>query len=237
MRARILINVISLGLGAGFTLCIFLSIARFLRAQEAAGGTPETTDDLAMMTLAMPPPPPPPKAEERPVENPELSEAIALGLAEEPGASPVIIAPSPPSPDELLPLTQMPAQVITGTFDLDSSFKPTLDVTFDQDHVFQRSEVDKPPVVLSRPDPAVPRSILGDGGRRSVVVLFVVDARGAVGNVRVLRPSNHAEFDSIIAESVCEWRFSPAIRKGKPVRCLIQQQVTVEMDARDIFSL
>lgn len=237
MPARFLINVISLGFGAGFTLGIFLSIAHFLRAQESAAGTLVPPDDLAMVSLALPPPPPPPQAEKSPVDTPEFTDALALGLAEEPSSSPVTISPSPPSPDELLPMTQMPVRVVSGTINLESSIKPTLNFTLDQNHVYQRSEVDQPPVVLSRSDPPVPKSLLGDGQRRSVVILFVVDTRGAVGNVRVLRSSNNAEFDSIIAESVCEWRFSPAIRKGKSVRCMIQQQITVEMGRRDVFSL
>jgi TonB family protein len=235
--ARILVNTISVVLGAGFSLGIFLSIAHFLRAQEDSAQAPATVDDLETVTLAMPPPPPPPKAEEKPVVATELSDAIALGLAEEPSASPVKIAPSPPNLEELLPMAQVPAQIATGAVGLESDLKPTLALTFDENRVYQKSEVDKPPYPTSRVEPSVPARLLGESRRRTVVVLFVVDTRGAVGNIRVLRSSDDADFDEIVTNSISEWTFSPAIKRGKAVRCLIQQQITVQMEQRDVFSL
>jgi TonB family protein len=54
----------------------------------------------------------------------------------------------------------------------------------------------------------------------------VVDAEGGVTGIRVLKPSGNAKFDSIVLESVRdEWEFSPAIRKGRKVRCMVQQLV------------
>lgn len=237
MFARILVNTISVGLGAGFTLGLFLSIAHFLRTQEESAETPVSVDDLETVTVAMPPPPPPPKAEEKPVVAPELSDAIALGLAEEPSASPVKIAPSPPNFEELLPMTQTPTHVIAGTVGLESDLKPTLALTFDENRVYQKSEVDKPPFPISRVEPSVPSRVLGENRKRSVVVLFVVDMRGVVGSIRVLRSSDDADFDEIVAKAVSEWTFSPAIKKGKAVRCMIQQQITVQLEQRDVFSL
>lgn len=237
MPARVLVNTVSFVLGSGFTLGLFLAIAHFLRAHEDAAESPDLPEDLETVMITMPPPPPPPKAEEPPLVVPDMSEAIALGLAEEPSASPVQIAPSPPSVDELLPMIAPPAQVVAGGFNLESTFKPNLDVTFDENHIFQRSEVDKLPFPISRPEPSVPASVLGERRKRTAVLLFVVDVRGQVGNVRVLRSSNNSEFDEIMMENIHEWKFSPAIRKGRPVRCMIQQQITVELGHRDIFSL
>lgn len=237
MRARFLVNAISFALGAGFTLGLFFSIAHFLRAHESAAEAPVAPDDLETVTLAMPPPPPPPKAEERPVAAPEPTDVIALGFAEEPSASPVKIAPSPPNFEELLPMMQTPTQIVAGTTNLESSFKPTLALTFDENRIYQKSEVDKPPFPVSRVEPSVPASVLGENRRRSAIVLFVVDTRGVVGSIRVLRPSGNSDFDEIIAKTIGEWTFSPAIKKGKVVRCMVQQQITVQMEQRDVFSL
>lgn len=237
MLARIFVNAISFILGTGFTLGLFLSIGHFLRAQEDAAEAPSTIDDLETVTVAMPPPPPPPKSEEKPMVAPELSEAIALGFAEEPSASPVKIAPSPPNFEELLPMMQTPTQVVAGTVGLESDLKPTLSLTFDENRVYQKSEVDKPPVPTSRVEPSVPARLLGESRKRTTVLLLVVDTRGVVGNIRILRSSDNSEFDEIVAQAVGEWTFSPAIKKGKAVRCLIQQQITVQMEQRDIFSL
>lgn len=236
MRAQF-INAISFATGGGFTLCLFLSIAHFLRTQEKTAAAPAMLEDLDTVMVALPPPPPPPKAEEKPLLVPEASEAIPLGFAEEPSASPVKIAPSPPNIDQLLPMSAPPTHLVASVTDFDPSFTPKLDLNFDNDHIFQKSEVDKMPLVISRPDPEVPASVLGSNGVRTVVVLFVVDTHGATGKVRILRSSDSPEFDAIVAESIQEWTFSPAIRKGKPVRCMIQQQVKVQMGHRDILSL
>lgn len=237
MLARFVVNAVSLAIGAGFTLGLFLSIAHFLDQQESSAGAQVVANDLETIAITMPPPPPPPKPEEKPVVASELVEAVALGLAEEPSTSPVTIAPSPLNPEELLPMRPPPTQAISVAVNLESSFTPTMNLALDENRIYQKSEVDQLPFATSRPDPPVPESLLGEGRKRSVVVLFVVDAHGVVSNVRILHSSNNSEFDSIIAETLQEWTFSPAIRKGKPVRCMIQQQITVELGHRDIFSL
>lgn len=230
-----LLNAISLVTGTGIALAIFLSIARFLSVQEQTASP--VPDDLETVTLAMPPPPPPPKPDVKPAVVAEMQDAIPLGFQEEPSASPVKIAPSPPSYEQLLPMSRMPAHVVAGTLGIDATLKPKIDVTLDSDHVYQKSEVDKPPFVISRPDPAVPAHLQQNNKQLSVVVIFVVDAHGVVGKTRILRSSDSPEFDSIIAENICEWTFSPAIKKGKPVRCMIQQLVRVQWSHRDILSL
>jgi TonB family protein len=236
MHTRLL-TAISFVAGAGITLCIFLTISRFLRMQEETPPATLVSDDLDKIAVALPPPPPPPRAEEPMPAVTELSENIPLGFAEAPSDSPVKLSPSPPDFEKLLPMSQTPTQVAARAISLDLSFKPAMDVTFDVDRVFQRSEVDKPPVVLSRSMPDVPITILGDTGSRSVVVLFVVDAHGAPGKVRILQSSNDAEFDALIAENIPEWTFAPAIKKGRPVRCIVQQRITVQRPHRDILSL
>ncbi len=237
MLARSIVNAISLALGVGFTLSLFLSIAHFLQVEESAAEVPVSFDDLETVMLLAPPPPPAARTEGTPPEIPDLSEAIALGLAEEPSSSPVKLAPSPPSIEELLPMVPPVTPVVAGAVNLESTFRPTMDVDFDETRVFQKDEVDQRPFVISRSEPSVPISLLGEGRQRSMVLLFIVDTRGAVGNIRILQSSNNAEFDSIVVESIRDWVFSPAVKQGKQVRCMIQQQITVQMGQRDRFSL
>jgi TonB family protein len=167
----------------------------------------------------------------------ELSDAVPLGLKEEPSSSPVKIAPSPPALDTLLPISRTPSLIASAAIGTTTGPKPTMNLTQEVDHVFQRSEVDQLPFVVSRPDPDVRVSTLGESGKRSVVLLFIVGMRGEVGKVRIVQSSDNSEFDEIIAGYVAQWVFSPAIRKGKPVRCMIQQRITVQRPQRDIFSL
>jgi len=230
-----LLNAISFVAGTGISLGIFLSIARILSMQEEAV-EPPVQSDLDMVAFAALPPPPPPKPDEKPVEVEEVHDAIPLGFEEEPSASPVKIPPSPPSYDQLLPMSQLPSQIVSRTIGTALSVKPNVDVTLDSEHVYQKSEVDQLPVVISRANPKIPSYVRDNAQRMSVVVLYIVDARGVAGNVRVLRSSESAKFDSIIARWVTEWVLSPALKKGKPVRCMIQQALAVQWDRTSPFA-
>ncbi|HEY9155482.1 MAG TPA: TonB family protein [Opitutaceae bacterium] len=236
MRTRIL-NSVSLLLGGGFTLCIFFAISIFLQTQEKAATPTVTQDDLEIVPLVMPPPPPPPRFEEKPLLVPELTEAIPLGLQEEPSTSTIKIAPSPPSIDEVLPPSHLPPNALADVTGLDSTLKPQMNVLLDDSHIYQKSEVDKIPTIISRSVPDVAESLLGASRARSAVVLFIVDTHGVVGNVRIVRTSGNVEFDSIMVDWVLQWTFTPATKMGKAVRCMVQQQVTVQMGHRDAFSL
>jgi TonB family protein len=229
-----LLNTISFLAGTGISVGIFLSIARFLSLQEESA--PPVQSDLEMVALAMPPPPPPPKPDEKPAVVEEVRDAIPLGFQEETSTSPVKVAPSPPNYDQLLPMSQLPTHIIAGTVGLNPSFQPKVDLTFDSDHIFQKTEVDQIPVVISRPNPKIPSYVRDNAQRMSVVVLYIVDSHGAAGNVRVLRSSGSPKFDAIIADWVTEWVLSPAIKKGKPVRCMIQQALAVQWERVSRFA-
>ena len=63
-------------------------------------------------------------------------------------------------------------------------------------------------------------------------------AKGAVTAIRVVKPSGNAEFDTIVVECVRdEWVFSPAVRKGKKVKCLVQQLVWYKWTAGSPFTI
>jgi TonB family protein len=44
-----------------------------------------------------------------------------------------------------------------------------------------------------------------------------------VADVKVVKSSGEAEVDEIVTENIRTWGFSPAIKRGKKVRCLLQQ--------------
>ena len=59
-----------------------------------------------------------------------------------------------------------------------------------------------------------------------VTLLWSSTPKGAVTSIRVLKPSGNKDFDSIVLQCVRdEWVFSPAIRKGRKVRCMVQQLI------------
>ena len=105
-------------------------------------------------------------------------------------------------------------------------------MTQDFDHVFQQTEVDQKPTVLANSAPFIPINVHRGVRFLRVVLLMVIDARGVASNIRVLTSSGNAEFDSLIVECVREkWEFSPAIKKGHKVKCLVQRSVTIRWDS------
>ena len=67
-------------------------------------------------------------------------------------------------------------------------------------------------------------------------VLILIDPRGAVSNVRLLQGSGNKYFDAILLRDIREaWVFSPAMKKGHKVRCLVQQNIRVDWTANTPF--
>ena len=163
-----------------------------------------------------------------------MVESVAPLAGIEIGASdsPVKIAVVPPDFDTLTPKTELAPAATIQTLQIYSNLKPKMDEFGDFNRVFQQSEVDRVPTVLHRPNPPIPSSIRNSASLLRVTVLIVVDATGLPTSVRVFKPSGNLEFDAIITKSVLEdWVFTPAIKKGKKVKCLIQQAISVRMSS------
>jgi TonB family protein len=219
----------SLLLGAGFTAGLFLGIAQFDRA--AQGEPPAEIMDLRAVTLQEPPPPPREVVREQtPIEIPQL------GFDAAPSESPVQIAVTPPDLRDLVPPTVAPPAVIQ-VGQLYTNLKPKIDVNIASDHIYQMMEVDQLPRVLNRVTPSIPPSVRQNAAMLRTSLLFVVDADGQIKNVRVVSTSGNADFDAIILKNITEWSFSPAVRKGLKVRCLLQQAVIIKWSSGSVFEL
>lgn len=89
---------------------------------------------------------------------------------------------------------------------------------------FDQSEVDTPVLPAGGKPPRYPDELLRRGGRGEVVAQFVVDTTGLVEleSFKVLRST-----DPLVTQTVKDalpyLRFTPALRKGKKVRQLVQQ--------------
>lgn len=64
--------------------------------------------------------------------------------------------------------------------------------------------------------PSYPTSLKSGGVTGTVWVEFVVDERGVVNDVRVVKTTNSG-FDEATRSAVSQWRFEPGKRKGIPV--------------------
>jgi TonB family protein len=209
-------------LGAGFTLALFLGVARFATT-EAPEPDPDLVD-MRAMSLPMEAPPP------RPVETPPVAVAATpfAGLDVAAADSPVRIAVVPPDLSQLLPVTTTAPAAKIEPAQLYTEFKPKTELGGDFSRIFQQHEVDQRPTVLSRPKPYVPPAVRGNVDTLRISVLILIDTRGAVSSVRVLQGSGNKHFDEIILRDIREaWVFTPAMKKGHKVRCLVQQNVRI----------
>lgn len=214
-------------LGAGFTLGLFLAIAHF----EAEPADSDGLDLMELRSMAVPLEAPPP----RPTETPVLTEGGSplAGLEIAPTASDVKIAVVPPDLDKFMPVPNAAPAANIQPAQLYTEFKPRMEISGDFSRVFQTHEVDQRPSVLARPTPFIPPAVRGNAESLRVTVLILIDTRGAVGSVRILNPSGNDAFDAIIVRDIREsWVFSAAVRKGRKVRCLLQQSVRVNWDGK-----
>ncbi|HWA27665.1 MAG TPA: TonB family protein [Lacunisphaera sp.] len=219
----------SLLLGAGITLALFLGIAHFDRS--AQGEAPAEIMEIRAVSLQEPPPPPREVHQEQ-----TIAEVPMAGFDAAPTDSPVQIAVTPPDLRDLIPQTMAPpAEIQVGQ--LYHDLKPKIDINFSADHVYQMVEVDQLPRVLNRVNPTVPPSVRQNASMLRTSLLFVVDADGQIKNVRVVSTSGNPDFDAIIMKNILEWSFSPAVRKGVKVRCLLQQAVIIKWNSASVFEI
>jgi periplasmic protein TonB len=84
------------------------------------------------------------------------------------------------------------------------------------DKAFSMSEIDQKPRVLFQSAPVYPAGMRAVEG--VVTVIFIVDATGRVGNLRVEKSTN-PEFEKPAMNAVRQWKFEPAVRGGERVPC------------------
>jgi TonB family protein len=220
--------------GLGFTFLLFFGMAHL--ENLGTGTPPAEIEDLRMVSIPLEPPPPPPRVIETapaPAELPPLA-GIELGASD----STVHIAVVPPDLERLVQASPVPPRALVPFTHFHTEFKPRLDVATDVQRVYRESEVDQPPTAIVRVAPAVPKQLFGDANSLRVVLLLLIEPNGSISSVRVARSSGQPEFDTIVAQTVKEgWEFTPAIRRGKKVRCLAQQPFRVNLGGGNPYEI
>lgn len=94
----------------------------------------------------------------------------------------------------------------------------------DADQLFELDELDQDPRVLYQASPKM-TSAMRRAAPATVIVVFVVDERGRVGNAAV-QSSSDPSFDRAALEAVKQWRFEPGQSKGQPVESRMRIPIT-----------
>lgn len=82
--------------------------------------------------------------------------------------------------------------------------------------IYSIEQLDTKPVPTFQARPVYPSAFRYTGTEGEAVIVFVVDATGAVTQPTVLR-STHKEFESPSLEAVSQWIFQPGMKDGHPV--------------------
>jgi len=89
------------------------------------------------------------------------------------------------------------------------------------------SRVDEPPRELANIPPQYPQAALRRGIEGEVMVRLLIDERGKVEDVQVLRVEGHSSFREAVLDVVHKWTFRPARHGGRPVKSLGHQAHSV----------
>jgi TonB family protein len=214
-------------LGAGFTLLLFLGLAHI---EQATPDTPAVEfNEARSVAFSLEAPPPPPPAPSVPQsEGPAVPAAGGLAIEAGDSSSPARLTLTPRDIGGLLPARAVVAPVRALAQARYSDLKPKLDIAPEFQRIYQQTEVDERPRVLSE-SLFVPPVVRNGAKSLQATLLFVVDTSGTVASVRVLQSSGNVEFDKILSAAVREqWTFTPAIKRGKRVRCMVQRTITVK---------
>lgn len=221
-------GVLSLLLGAGFTAMLFLGLAHLEHAAPAED-LPLFSDVQAAALPLDPPPPPPPSASATAVEAPPAPLLGNLGVDTGDAGAAVKIAVSPRAVSQLLPARAVAPPIKAMTTARFPELRPRMEVAPEFQHIYQLSDVDERPQILIEAKPYVPPVVRNGAQVMQVTLLFVVDTTGAVATVRILTSSGNKFFDEIVATCVKHgWVFSPAVKRGKKVKCMVQRAVIVK---------
>jgi protein TonB len=212
---------------------LILIVLTFLRAPLKPGPATEIYT-ARLVTLPFDEPPPPPREQVPPEPGPIV------------GPMRVEIAPEAASavhlqvPDLLLSDTVMPPPparaVVAARFDPANSVARPVDADdLQARRIFSRSEVDQRPMVVYRLTPKLSSKRVSKMRTPRVVLLLVVETDGSVGDVRLMHGSGEEDFDQTIIEAIREWQFSPAILKGRKVRCWVEQPISVKVSEATPF--
>ncbi len=180
------------------------------------------------------PPPPPPAPNE--VQLDSLASPIQLEITASSSPVRIQVPDVPRLAVDFVPPVARPG--VVARFDLaKSAVRPRLDTAeVEVRRVFEAREVDQRPVVLKRTPPRIGYSAAEQVATPRTTMLLVVNTDGSVGDVRLLKSAKDEDFDRIMMEAIREWKFSPAIRKGRRVRCWVQQSITVQLAEKSRFS-
>jgi len=198
--------------GLAFSALIFMAIplTQIFTSYE------KTPEEIEAIEVA-PPPPPPPLEEPPPPPEPE----------EEPPL-PEFEPPPPPITLEQLEVALDPGtgEAVAGDFAL-----PSLRIQKEELgglEIFDINDLDKKPTTVKQVPPIYPIEATRRGLSGFVVAQFVIDQRGNVISVKVVRSSDRI-FEGPTIDALRQWRFTPGEKNGRIVTTRAETRIPFDI--------
>ena len=191
------------GFAVGLLGGLFIPILLFLIlpfTQQSTGSNPKNL--LLKVDVTLPPPAPPPLPPLPPLELEEEEKKIEF--EEE---------------HELLTLNQLELALNPGLggVRIYSNLNPNVGPdAIAEMKIFDLSEVDRQPRALVKINPKYPLQLIRNRIKGRVDLWVVIDNLGRVTDYKV-KSSTHLSFTKEVTRVIKKWKFTPALKEGKPV--------------------
>jgi protein TonB len=90
-------------------------------------------------------------------------------------------------------------------------------------------KIDRLPSKIAGPLPRYPQWARRDNLEAVVTLRFIVTSEGTVKNVKIREIDGDERFGREAIQAINQWRFSPAIRGGRPVPCWCFQKISFRL--------
>lgn len=170
----------------------------------------------------------------RPVEKPSPPKPKAVKPRPKPALKPVVRPVPEPKPVPPVPIAQVPEAVETPEPDEDGPVSvPDAETVVEEtvvDEEDDRARVQASiPLYDLNPPPHYPRVARKRNYQGTVLLEVHVTKDGRAAEVRIAQSSGYAILDRSAVKSVRQWRFSPALRGGRPFEMWVQVPVRFEL--------
>ncbi|WP_394700180.1 TonB family protein [uncultured Desulfosarcina sp.] len=175
-------------------------------------------------------------------ENPGRREAPAKEKPPEPPPEPPRVVPRQVS-KALTPSVQAPRMDLPAfDFDVSPDMGPGIPVTAPRAPVaaapqpaspkafYGLEEVDQGPVATMKTEPPYPYRARRLRLSGKVDVRFLVDAKGQVGRIAILKSDPPDVFDRSVLQTLSTWRFSPGTVSGRPVNTWVTTTIVFKLE-------
>lgn len=219
-------QIVTAAIGLTVTAMIFLGLGA-VQHQRVTAPT-EAADDLRAIAIGDEPPPPP----QQPDEPTPMLEGATIQLTESRSPDSTFKVPAAPfTTDAPPPAFALPQMHVSLGAPRPGLMSPDTSVQY----VYSQSQVDQRPVAIYRVRPHVTTYEVNEMKVPKSSFLMIVGLDGTPSSIHLAGSGGSRDVDAACISALRDWRFKPAIKKGKAVRCWVLEDFVFEVSSGTPF--